>query len=73
MIKGAENVSKYKSVIAIARLVMALPMLKILGHVIVHSELNDHDKKVFWFDCTMVFLGYLLICDSSAAHSWIRL
>jgi hypothetical protein len=47
MIKGAENVSKNKSVIAIARLVMALPMLKILGHVIVNSELNDHDKKVF--------------------------
>jgi hypothetical protein len=47
MIKGAENVSKYKSVIAIARLVMALPMLKILGHVIVNSELNDHDKEVF--------------------------
>jgi hypothetical protein len=43
MIKGAENVSKNKSVIAIARLVMALPM----GHVIVNSELNDHYKKVF--------------------------
>jgi hypothetical protein len=57
MIRGAENLARYNAVFSKVRLVMTLPLLKILGHEIAKSNWSTCNKKVFWCVCTTAFFG----------------
>jgi hypothetical protein len=57
MIKGAENLSRYNSEFSKVRLVMTLPLLKILGHEIAKCNWSLDRKRVFWCVCTTAFFG----------------
>jgi hypothetical protein len=57
MIKGAENLSLYSNITKNAKLVMTLPLLKILGHEIACSSWSTDSKRVFWAACCVAFFG----------------
>jgi hypothetical protein len=57
MIKGAENLSLYSNITKHAKLVMTLPLLKILGHEIATSNWSTDSKRVFWAACCVAFFG----------------
>jgi hypothetical protein len=51
MLKGAENLALYENISKRARLIMTLPLLKILGHEIAKSSWSSDSKRVFWSAC----------------------
>ncbi len=57
VLRGVENVEFYKELAKPARLVMTLPLLKILGHQIAKSEWSTCDKQTIWTVCTVAFFG----------------
>ena len=57
VLRGVENVELYKELAKPARLVMILPLLKILGHQIAKSEWSTCDKQTVWTVCTVAFFG----------------
>ncbi len=63
MIKGAENLSLYSNITKHAKLVMTLPLLKILGHEIATSNWSTDSKRVFWSACCVAFFGSFRMCE----------
>jgi hypothetical protein len=57
MLKGAENMSLYSNISKHAKLVMTLPLLKLIGHEIATSNWKTDSKKVFWAACCLAFFG----------------
>jgi hypothetical protein len=57
MLKGAENISLYSNVKKQPKLVMTIPLLKLIGHEIASSSWNTDSKKVFWAACCLAFFG----------------
>jgi hypothetical protein len=57
MIKGAGNLALYNSISSQARLVMTLPLLKILGHEIAACSWAENSRRVFWTACCVAFFG----------------
>lgn len=69
-IKGAENVAFYKTLATKSRLVMTLPLLKLLGHEIANSHWSDLNKQVFWTACTVAFFGSFRFGELLAPTEW---
>jgi hypothetical protein len=63
MLKGAENLALYKNISKRARLIMTLPLLKILGHEIAKSSWSSDSKRVFWSACCLAFFGSFRMCE----------
>jgi hypothetical protein len=57
VLKGAENLSFYKSISNESRKVMTLPLLKLLGHEISKTSWTSDSKQVFWRACVTAFFG----------------
>jgi hypothetical protein len=63
MLKGAENLALYENISKRARLIMTLPLLKILGHEIAKSSWSSDSKRVFWSACCLAFFGSFRMCE----------
>jgi hypothetical protein len=81
MLKGAENLALYANISKRSRLIMTLPLLKILGHEIAKISWSMDSKRVFWSACCLAFFGSFRMCEilmSSEKHfsekhlSWSR-
>jgi hypothetical protein len=57
MIKGAGNLALYSNITKRIRLIMTLPLLKILGHEIAASAWSQDSKRIFWTACCLAFFG----------------
>jgi hypothetical protein len=57
MIKGAENLSMYNSIVKRSRLAMSFPLLKIMGHEIATSDWTEGSKRVIWTAACVAFFG----------------
>jgi hypothetical protein len=57
MIKGAGNLALYSNLSKRTRLIMTLPLLKILGHEIAISSWSQDSKRIFWTACCLAFFG----------------
>jgi hypothetical protein len=57
MIKGAGNLALYSNITKRIRLIMTLPLLKILGHEIAASSWSQDSKRIFWTACCLAFFG----------------
>jgi hypothetical protein len=57
VLKGAENLHFYKTISNGSRMVMSLPLLKILGHEISKTNWSNDSKQVFWSACVTAFFG----------------
>jgi len=57
MIRGAENLRFYENITEKTRLVVTLPILKIIGHEIAKSDWEKQNKQVFWTACVIAFFG----------------
>jgi hypothetical protein len=71
MLKGAENLALYTNLSKMSRLIMTLPLLKILGHEIAKSAWSLDSKRVFWSACCLAFFSSFRMCEilmSSKKH-----
>jgi hypothetical protein len=71
MLKGAENLALYTNLTKRTRLIMTLPLLKILGHDFANSSWPLDSKRVFWAACCLAFFGSFRMCEilmSSEKH-----
>jgi hypothetical protein len=57
MIKGAENLLMYSSIVKRSRLAMSFPLLKIIGHEIASSNWSNNSKRVIWSAACVAFFG----------------
>jgi hypothetical protein len=57
MLKGAKNLSLYKSIFKPARFVMSFHLLKILGHEIATCHWDSYTKTLYWAACCIAFFG----------------
>jgi hypothetical protein len=73
MLKGADNLSLYSNITKHAKLVMTLPLLKILGHEIATSSWSTDSKRVFWAACCVAFFGSFrmgeILADNENSYS----
>jgi hypothetical protein len=73
MLKGAENLSLYSSIVRESKLVMSYPLLKLLGHEIAKSNWSLNNKKVFWAACCLAFFGSFrmgkILCSDANSFS----
>jgi hypothetical protein len=63
MLEGAENLALYTNLTKLTRLIMTLPLLKILGHEIANSSWPLDSKRVFWAACCLAFFGSFRMCE----------
>jgi hypothetical protein len=71
ILKGAENLAVYTNLSKMSRLIMTLPLLKILGYEIAKSAWSLDSKRVFWSACCLAFFGSFRMCEilmSSKKH-----
>ena len=57
LLKGAQNLDFYKEIANESRKVMTLPLLKLVGHELAKSSMNEGDKLVCWTAMTIAFFG----------------
>jgi hypothetical protein len=70
VLKGAENLSFYKSMSDKSRKVMTLPLLKLLGHEISRTDWSANSKQVFWSACVTAFFGSFRFGELLAPSEW---
>jgi len=57
LLAGAENLEFYKTMTKEAKKAMSLPILKILGHQLATSGLENNEIQKFWCACVVAFFG----------------
>jgi len=57
LLRGAENMQFYNKITEKTRLVVTLPILRILGHEIAKSDWEKENKLTFWAACVVAFFG----------------
>jgi hypothetical protein len=70
VLKGAENLSFYKSISSDSRKVMTLPLLKLLGHEISKTSWTSDSKQVFWSACVTAFFGSFRFGELLSPTEW---
>jgi hypothetical protein len=63
MLKGAKNLSLYRTIFKPAKFVMSFHLLKILGHEIATSNWKQNSKTVLWSACCLAFFGSFRIAE----------
>jgi hypothetical protein len=69
MLKGAKNLSLYKSIFKPARFVMSFHLLKILGHEIAICHWDSYTKALYWAACCIAFFGSFRLSEILPAGS----
>ena len=57
MLRGAENMTVYEPSKICNRNIMTLPLLKILGNKIAHTNWSVESKQIFWTVSCIAFFG----------------
>ncbi len=70
MLKGAENLSFYKTITSESSKVMTLPLLKLLGHEISKTGWSEDSKQVFWTACVTAFFGSFRFGELLSPSEW---
>jgi len=57
LIRAAENVKSHEASNLNTRIVMTLPLLKLIGDRIARSDWSEHNKQTIWTACVIAFFG----------------